>query len=154
MKIGVALDSLGPTQLNYFLIANTNRLMAERCDVDLIAFYMTLARPCLPMNFASMQLVEAYGFDGTIIATSLLTADKILKFPGPKRKLFYVWDLEWLRINDKSYSTLRSIYANQKLAIIARSQEHKRVLEECWNINVAHVVDDFNIEAICQLKNG
>jgi len=151
-KLAVAVTNLGPTQLNYFMIARVNQLMGQRHDVDFIAFYENLFRPCVPtMNFASMQLVEAYGYDGTIIATTLLTADKVLKFPGPKRKLFYVWDLEWLRIQDKHYSTLKSIYANPNIALIARSKEHQRAIEDCWNRNVSYVVDDFNIEAIVGL---
>ncbi len=148
MKVGVAVTNLGPTQLNYFLIQNTNRLLAERHDVDLIVFYENLHNPCLTMNFGSMQLTEAWGYDGTLIATTLSTASKILQFPGPSRKLFYVWDLEWLRMREKSFSELRSIYANPRLQLIARSDEHARVLEACWNTPILGVVEDFNINNI------
>jgi hypothetical protein len=148
MKIGVLVNDLGYTQQNYFFITNVNQLVSSRSDVDIIAFYESLRKPCLAMNFACMQINEAYGYDGVVLATSLLTADKLIRFPSPKKKLFYVWDLEWLRIQSKQFTTLRAIYGHPELELIARSKEHARLIEECWNRPVAHVVDDFNIESL------
>lgn len=150
-KIGVLVNNLGFSQLNYFLIRNVNELMATRYNVEVVVFYDHLQKPCLPMNFASMQTVEAWGYDGTIIATSLASADKLIRFPAAAKKLFYLWDLEWLRIKQKSYLPLREIYCCQELGILARSQSHKEIFENCWNHKVERIVEDFDMKEILSL---
>lgn len=139
------------SQANFFFIKNTNEFLQKYIGFDIIGFYEALAAPCITPNFATMQLSEAFSYDGTMIATTLNTAHKLIGFPASKNKLFYVWDLEWLRMPFKEYNALYSIYGNPELTLIARSQEHKRVLEMAWNRKVDLVIDNFDMEKLVQL---
>lgn len=145
MKLGIALGNLGASQLSYFLIRNLNKFLSERPDFDPIVFYEEMAKPCLTPAFACMQMVEAWGYDGPVIATSLSTASKLLQFPGPKAKFFYVWDVEWVRFANKPFRPLADVYGASPLKLIARSESHAKLLARCWNKPVEGVVDDFDM---------
>lgn len=141
MKLGVLLDNLGPNQLALNVITNGNKVR----DTDFIAFYENSAKPYISPDFAIMQAFEAWGYRGILIATSLSTASQMITFPVCKEKYFYVWDLEWIRMKEKYFKTLHSIYSNPKLKLIARSNSHKKIIEDCWNTPVVGIVDDFDL---------
>lgn len=153
MKLGFLVNNLGPSQLSYFLIRNTNLALAERAELDAVVFYETMTRPCLSPCFATMQLPEAFAFDGVAIATSLAGAARLLHFAGTSKKFLYVWDLEWIRMQQKDFASLRSIYGNQELTLLARSADHKKLLEDSWNRPVKAVVDDFCMRSILEAVN-
>lgn len=150
MKLGILLDNLGPNQLAFNVIKNGNEVK----DFDFIAFYENFLRPCIPPNFAIMQSFEAWSYDGALVATNLSTAGKLISYPICKHKYFYVWDLEWIRLKEKHYGGLQPIYNHPKLKVIARSQSHKDIIENCWNVKVAGIVDDCNISKIQEIIHG
>ena len=96
-------------------------------------------------NFAIMQSSEAFAFDGTLVATTLNTASKLLKFPSAKEKYFYVWDLEWMRLKNKSFDGLSQVYGSKELNLIARSEEHKWAIESAWNNSVKDIIPNFDM---------
>jgi hypothetical protein len=92
-----------------------------------------------------MNLNEAWEYDGLVVATSLSTAEKALIFPAPKRRLFYVWDMEWMRAGDRDFDYFQSIYGNPKLDLIARSDTYAKIIERCWNRPVKAVVENCDV---------
>lgn len=140
-KLAFAIPNLGPSQLSYYLARNANSYMPNKPDVTI--FYEQQTQPAFNYSAVLLPIIEAYNYSGTLVATSLNTAQKLISFPGPTRKLFYVWDLEWLRIKQKNFSELQSIYRNNQLEIFSRSQSHKLAIEECWNVKVKAIVEDF-----------
>lgn len=144
-KLGIVVDNLGPNQLANYLISSANRYLEKSLNCDFLVFQKNVIPFCLPINFAVMNTSEGYDFDGTLVATDLNSALQIATFPGPKRKLFYSWDLEWLRI-PRNYEVLRTIYNNPELEIIARSKYHKELIELTWNTKVHSIIEDCNVE--------
>lgn len=152
MKLGILLNNLGPNQLAYSSIRSNNLFVDDAPKIDCILFYENYVRPCLPMNFASMQVFEAYGYNGTLIATSLSTAHKALRCYASKNKFFYVWDLEWLRLQQfKQFRDMHNVYGNSNLKLIARSESHKTVIEDSWNTKVAGIVDNFDMRQMIEV---
>lgn len=149
MKLGIAVNTLGPSQLNYLLVKQANALLAGRTDLDIVAFYEGLARPSQVPHFASMQMAEGWCFDGPVVATTLSTAEKLLRFPATPRRLFYCWDLEWVRVPRRQYAPLRHVYGNPELTLIARTQEHARIIRQCWN-REAQVVEEFDLPRLIE----
>lgn len=147
MKLGVIVDNLGPNQLAYNVIKAGNFL--KGCDY--IVFYENFLKPCIPTNFATMQMFEAWGYDGTMIATNLSSASQLSNFPLVKHRYFYIWDLEWLRMKEKHFRPLAEVYRNPNLILIARSENHKNVIETCWNVKVAGIVDDFEMSQLYEV---
>lgn len=154
-RLGIAVPSLGAGHLSYVLVRNVNQLLRRGYDTDVVLFYENLTRPGLWPDCAVMQMAEAFGYDAPMIATSLSTAEKLLRFPGPAKRVFYVWDLEWLRLgNQKQFEHLQSVYGNTRLMLVARSRDHARVLENAWNRPVAAIVEDFALKPLLEIACG
>jgi hypothetical protein len=147
MKIGLCLRDFGWSQLAYLAIKQGNTLAEDLIDV--VGFFENGARPCITPCFGLMHIAEAYGFDGTLIATSLSTAEKVIRFPSAFRKYFYVWDLEWHR-QIYQYETLVEIYRHPELTLLARGEEHAEIIRKAWNKEVV-VIDDFNLKELCSI---
>jgi hypothetical protein len=144
MKLGIALDNLGPSQLAHRLLAGVETILKDRTDLDVVLFYENLARPCLTPCCACMQLPEAFRFDGTMVATSLSTAAKVLRFPGPRRRLFLAWDLEWLR-RPGDFVAYQSLYGHPALELLGRGPDQAQVLRQAFNRPVVAVTDDSSL---------
>lgn len=140
MKLGFAVDNLGASERSYFLIKAINEAVELYPDLDVTVFYCSLTQSCIPLNTASMQMTEAYGYDGTIVATNFNTAEKVLLCPAPKRKLYYVYDLEWIR-HPLDFSLLSNVYQNSSLSLVTRCEDYKNVLEKLFGSPV--LVRDF-----------
>lgn len=150
-KLGLALPDFGANQLAYSATINTNRFLENHYDVDIIGFYESLIKYGVSPNFACMQAVELWGYDGAVVASSLNMAQDILHIPTLQKKYFYIWDLEWVHLPDKDYSKLKSIYCNPELTLITRNEDYAQVIKKLWNRPVEHIVEDFNIEKLVNI---
>ena len=153
-KLAFAVTDLSASQLSCMLLRNIANFMTKHYDTDIIVFYENLEIPCMPPACAVMQIHEAFSYDGPLVATSLSTAEKLIRFPGPRQRAFYVWDLEWIRLQHKSYESLRDIYASPELTLFARGHDHAQLIEDVWNRKVAAVVEDFNLHEILTVITG
>lgn len=147
-NFSVLVANSGASQLSFCVIKEINKLTQTHPQIDAILFYENQHKNCLPPNFSTMQISEAWGQSGPIIATSISTANKLASFPSEK-KFFYVWDLEWIRNSQiKEYEKYSNVYKDKSLKLIARSESHKKIIENAFNREVSYVVSDFNIEKI------
>lgn len=87
---------------------------------------------------------EAYCFDGPIIATCFDTAIKLINLPTPNPKFFFLNDLEWLYQPQKNYEDLSRVYRHPELTLLARSEDHKTVIENAWNVKVGKIINKYN----------
>ncbi len=151
IKFGIMVNNIGASQMSYYIVRNINRIYDTRDDLDVIVYYQVIHKQTLPHRFATMQVTECWNQHTPIIATSLSTAHKLLEFPGPTQKLYYIWDIEWLRPDNSNYELHRHAIVNPELTLIARSREHADIIENCFNRKIEHIVDDFNIEQILEV---
>lgn len=154
MKLAVAVDNLSLSQLAWGLVTSGNELVRRGPQNDVVALYMNPSRPCVSPIFSTMHMANGWGFDGVVISTSLDTALTVAGFPSVSRKVFYAWDLEWMRLQHKRYGDLRAIYADPRHTVVARCEDHARVLRSCWNIPVEHVVEDCNLVDFARILSG
>lgn len=147
LQIGAIFDDLYANQSALSYISEMNRCVQNKDSQICPSAFFSDIRPInfqLPM-FGIYNLIEAFSFKGPVFATNLSLAQKLVRFPGPSQKFFYVWDLEWLR-RPFQYEQYVGIYRNPALKLIARSDEHKTLLENNFNRSVFGVIDDFNFE--------
>jgi hypothetical protein len=146
-KISYLVRDFGASQLSYYLTKNINELGKTAPYISNTIFYETMHRNCLRPNFSIMQLSEAWGQDGLVIATNINLAHKLLDFPCSGHKAFYVWDLEWTRGNRRRPHEFYSKAINHPdIDIIARNKYHASVIENCFNRTVKFINDDANVE--------
>lgn len=139
-KIGFMVESLEPSEL----ITQITIKSLEVNDLDVILFFEKLGRAATFHLCSNMHVMEAYSFDAPLIATNLNTASKLIGFPTPKPKFFFLNDLEWLRFPQKNYDSFETIYRNRELTLIARSDDHAKLMENCWNVKIDYILNNYD----------
>ena len=149
MRGGIIIESLGLSQMAFELTTEMNKL--DRLDEywDIMVFYHSYDRIIKAPRFAMLQEQELWGYPAPVLATDLLTADRLLNCPRPTKKYFYVWDLEWT-INPYDIDVLASVYMNEDIELVARSKEHAHIIKNCWREPIA-IIEGFNYEDIIEL---
>jgi|SRR6185312_2242787 len=156
-SIGILVDNLGHSELSYLLCKNINNFLERYSGIDVIVYcnqhFLSIIKPL----FSVMQLNECFGHIGPLISTSIDTALFMERVCNQAQKFFYVWDLEFLRHNTYSYALwaqqeknypinekfFREIY--HKYYLIARCLDHKKVLENNYNLKCDAIIPDFQL---------
>lgn len=147
-NLNVLVSDLGPTQLGYYLIRNINTFHGKNPNSNIQVFTENLSKFCIRPLFGVMSVSEAWGQTGPFLATNLATAAKLLHFPLASKKLFYIWDLEFLRNDNRVYDYYSPFYLDNSLELVCRSKEHKDIVENAFNRDVKHIVHNFNMDQL------
>lgn len=151
MNVGIILNNLESSQLN-FLALNQVPMIGSAGHSPFL-FYESISVPCMVPKTACMNISQAYRFDGTLIATNLNQISLISNFLNSGEVIYYVWDLEWLR-NKQSFLRNVSALRNDKIVLIARSEDHAKAIENYCNRKPNFVVSNFNILHMVDLCNS
>jgi hypothetical protein len=143
-KLGIISQDWGPTDRDFYAINFANKLIAE-ADIDVTGFYQDSPNPVIPCNFGLMNIQDIWGFDGLTIATNIEQAIALSKVVGTHKKLFYVYDLEYLRPGKQNFLYNLQAYRSNNLELVCRSEEHKNALQKYCNRKIEHVIEDFNL---------
>lgn len=138
MQFGLLVKNLYDSELNWRLLSQVNYL-AKTGIADIIIFYEDAMPQVIHPMCTIMQIVEAYEYKFPLIATNLSTAQKLLNFPRSPKKIFYSWDLEWMRFKNESFYGFKKIYESSELELVCRTQEHKILIEKLWDKKVSRV---------------
>jgi hypothetical protein len=150
-KIGIILEDLSASQLSYYVIKNINEYVGSD-NYDFVIFFENSATSILQPDVSIMSISEIWGFDGTLISTSISTTLSMIN-TFAKSKYFYVWDLEWVRGHGKDFHYLIQAYNNKDVELIARSKEHALAVENYCNRKVDHVINNFDLKKIMRTIN-
>lgn len=126
VKIGIVLNNLYVNQLAYDVLSQ------EHENYDISIFYEENTPVLIPPKGAIYLLHEIFSYDGLLIATNLDHASLISKCVKSFTKVFYVWDLEWIR-NKKDFISNINIYRNNNLILVTPSEDYRRELKNYCN---------------------
>jgi hypothetical protein len=79
-----------------------------------------------------LQTLRIYDFDKTVIATDITTAMLASTLILPKKKYFYITNLEWVGHNPLVYQELREIYLNEELELIASNESDYKTIKNLF----------------------
>jgi len=147
--INFLVNHTGACQMS-FSLAKESEIIVEETDTQVAIFYEQLQRPCSKFSVPQMLLMEAWAQPGVSIATSLSTAHSLLSFPGPHAKIFYMWDMSWIR-NPKMVGQYSSLFRSADLRILARCQDHATILKNNFNIDVGDTFDNFEHKPLLEV---
>ena len=154
MKAGILVKRIDSSQLGFNITNSINYISNHLVNVDIIVFSQEPSSPPMTPLFAIMPETEVWGFDGPVISTNLETAATLINVTGPTKKYFYVWDLEWMRLENFTHKQLSKIYNDEAIELITRSKHHRDIIGKCWRYP-SHIMDDFNHNDFIRIiKNG
>ena len=145
-KVGIILPHVFNTQLTYCVVKNIYTLV-NNPKYDFVIFFEDLTPPMMKIPCAMMNVAEIHCFNGTLISTTLNNTVLSLKAINQARKIFYVWDLEWLRGQNNYLSNL-DVYRNPNLELFTRSESYAKAIDNYSN-RLPKIATDFNLEQIC-----
>ena len=144
IRIAAILSNLGPSQNSFYLIKEFNKLVKD-VKYAPVCFYNNLSPPVVKSFFSCMNISYYSTYYGYTIASSVETANLMLKTHNSSEKIFYVWDLEWLR-KPIAFNDVVSIMRDERITLVARSEHHKDLIEKYANKEVAGIVDNWNMK--------
>jgi len=145
MSIGFLVDKLDMSDSSICLANFTNKYLDNNPNKSLPVFRLETTYIPYVCRFSVNEAKQAWAFRGSLLATNLKCANILLDLKIPKKKYFYVWDLEWLYRTDMTFEQYSRIYQNDNLELIARSQEHATIIENCWKKPI-DIIKDFDYD--------
>lgn len=146
INIAAHVTDLSPSQKSFYLIKEFNKML-ENTELSPSVFHN---RGCIPPKhpcFSCRMAAFMPAYNGAVIATSMEEARTIIKLANKSDRYLYVWDLDWLT-NPVWYSTAMEILRNDKLKLIARSEQHATLIQNFCNKHVVGIVDNWNSEQL------
>jgi hypothetical protein len=145
MKVGFLAYTAGTSQLGTQLMKGCNNL-AESKEASVSVFIREFDKLVVQPQFPLYQCVHAWDYKGVLISTDFDTTMILKTTYAAKKKLHYVWNLDWL-FNRKFMEEYRSVYCDDSIDLIARSQEHYDIIKGLWK-EPTDIIEDFNYEDI------
>ena len=140
--IGILLKDVDVSQKNWQLISQLNQLNLKSNN-NYCVFYMNPSPLCVN-NFCSIDTIHNIHKvgKGILIATDLDTALILQKSQTKARKIYYVWDLEF--VHNKNSNYLFNLNILKSLDLWTRSGSYSDVIKNYCNIkpNVSTKIED------------
>lgn len=143
MNIGILGKSLDYSQHSNELILNANQLVDKH---HVVYFYEHQGGYPIEPIFGMMPMVYAYQFDGVLISNDIESTLWMNALIGKAKKLFYVYDLEWL-YKPLPFRDFVSAYEMKNVDLIARSESHAELIGRVWK-KPKYIVENYNYEQI------
>lgn len=147
MQIGVILQHTAFGEPQDVIIKNINKIVEQNIHDPVIFSYNISTRVHEPLCAVCPLINMSSVTNGALIANDLVGAQAMLAASTPAKKIFFVWNLEWI-YRETAYNTLRSVFGHDDAVIIARSETHKQVIEFVSGKKVDYVMQDFDLEGI------
>ena len=127
--IGVVVDQVRNTPVDYIMFRELNKLSRK---VDCFLFVNQVHALPMKNNFSILQSVEAMSHAGTLIATDITTCQIVNKSLTASKKLFYMWDLEWNKIESFNHNKLFPIMHNKEIDLVVRGSKHFDIVSKLF----------------------
>lgn len=119
--IGFIVDNLYNNQLSNEICKELN-ILAQKSNYNVVVFTKNILPVNSALKFGVFGLSYIHGVsDGVLIATDLDSAEILIRSQTTAKKIFYVWNLEWMNINKRNYLHNISIYNNIELVTRSKS---------------------------------
>ena len=149
INIAAVMDNLGPSQKSFYLIKEFNKASLNE-DVCVSVFHQRSSIPVIPTMFGCKNISFLSNFHHIAIATNLQEASVLLNSSNNSKKFLYLWDMDWL-IKPLVFTQVTNILLDKRLSIIARSTEHKTMIQNYCNKSPIGIVDNWKIDDIINL---
>lgn len=160
MPIGFVFNHLAMSHLTYLGLVSINKLCRTYTGIDICLFSQHTVQPCISLLCSLFNISDLMRWNHyPLITTSIGTTIEALSSNAPVI-YYYCFDPEFIDKPHKESSDLRPAFCDPRVQVIVRHDDHKRLIEEEFGIEVQEVIiPDFNAEALVKLvltetKNG
>lgn len=123
-SIAILVEDFSGKDLVAELLSEAHSLLQEKNDVCIVGFVQNIAFQYFPPKFAILHISELLSFRGSVLATSLDTAEILLKCPQTE-KYFYSPVHLW------PHQKAEFIYSNWDLKLLTKNA--KKLYKNNWD---------------------
>jgi hypothetical protein len=138
-EIAALVSHLTVTQNNFYMIKEFNEIVKDP-KMSVSCFTFQPSPPVVKPMFSCKNVSFVSNFTGKLIATDFDSLNFMLDSHTACEKYLYLWEATAPAKFDKVSSLLK----DKRLKIATRSEGHKAILENNYNIKVDAVIDDWN----------
>ena len=151
INIAAVVEHLGPSQKSFYMINEFNKTLSA---LNLCASVFTVkpAIPVIPTMFSCRSVAFMSGYHHNLFATTIGEANTLLKGNNRAAKFLYLWDLSWVD-SPMNYNEVCSVLRDDRLKIIARSEDHAEMIDNFCNKKTVGVVDNWNLDSLVEMVN-
>jgi len=131
-NIGVIVPSLENAQLPFEVISAINTEIANGSQWDYRIFFENFGPHIVNPMCAVMNVGELHYYSGLLVSTTIDNTRLSLKVPGKLRRIFLIWDLEWLRSKGDFFDNMQ-VYRDPRLILVARSKDMANAITNYTN---------------------
>jgi hypothetical protein len=143
--IGFLMGTVYDSPKNILAIKNINKL--RDMGIESCLFCDIVNRNfSVPVNTSVLQKAQAFNFNGTIITQDLGLTQELKNMVYAEKRYIYLYDFDWMRIENLRFSHIEASLLNDGIDIIARSDSHYKVISDLfkkpkhimkyWDVNV------------------
>jgi len=150
-SIGVVLDSLSMSHLNFFCTQNINYVCDNYVGLDLTIFLQQDSPPCTAMLCSSFHISDLMSVDYPLIATSTSSCLDALSSHAPL-VCHYAFDMDFIGEQETPIGDIIKAFKDPRVVVVCRCEDHKRLVEDEFGIRVHNkIVPDFRLTDLVKI---
>jgi hypothetical protein len=105
----------------------------------------------VPIETSVLQKAQAFNFNGTLITHDLAIVQELKNMVYAEKRYLYLYDLDWMKIENLCFSHLQTTLLHEDIDIIARSDSHYKLISDLfkkpkhimkyWDVNILKELD-------------
>lgn len=147
-KIGIVSENFGASQQAFTIINSANEFAKNNTNCCIL-FNLEYVPHCIKSDVCVMNVSELFGYSACIISCCLESTKFSLKASGNGPRIFYIWDIFFLRKGSEIYDENIKVLTNSELLLVCRSNDHADMVENYCNRRPA--VIPFDIKTLMDL---
>ena len=148
--IGFLMGTVYDSPKNILAVRNINKL--RNVGVESCLFCDVVDQNLsVPVETSVLQKAQAFNFNGTVITHDLSIVQELKNMVYAKKRYIYLYDLDWMRIDNLYFSHLQTTLLHDDIDIIARSDSHYKLISDLfkkpkhimkyWDVNILKELD-------------
>lgn len=139
--IGILVDNIKNDSKNYILFRELNELSKH---IDCYIFTDKIDSLPIQNKFAILQQIHSLEHSGILIGTSIINAQVVAKSLMAKEKYYYIYDFDWIYIQNYYNSQLQLTLYNKDINLISRSNDHDKLIQKITNRKSKAIIHNWN----------
>ena len=147
--IGVLMGTVYDSPKNILAINNINKL--RDAGIESCLFCDVVNRNfSVPVKTNVLQKAQVFNFNGTVITHDLAMTQELKNMVYASHRYIYLYDLDWMRIENLHFSQLRDSLMSDEVDIIARSESHYELISDLFK-KPKHVMKYWDVNGLKEL---
>jgi hypothetical protein len=147
--IGFLMGTVYDSPKNILAIRNINKLRNVGIESCL---FCDLVDPnfSVPVETSVLQKAQAFNFNGTLITHDLAIVQELKNMVYAEKRYIYLYDLDWMRIENLCFSHLQTTLLHDDIDIIARSDSHYKLISDLFK-KPKHIMKYWDVNTLKEL---